>query len=74
MSKLHRAVYGDEDVLIMTDNGTTIRISLESVSTYGRNTQGVKLINVDEEARVATIALISREEEEIEEESDEEEN
>ena len=69
-----RAVYGDEDVLIMTDNGTTIRISLESVSTYGRNTQGVKLINVDEEARVATIALISREEEEIEEESDEEEN
>ena len=44
------------------------------LSTYGRNTQGVKLINVDEEARVATIALINREEEEIEEESDEEEN
>ena len=69
-----RAVHGDEDVLIMTDNGITIRISLESVSTYGRNTQGVKLINVDEEAKVATVALISREEEESEEESDEEEN
>ena len=57
----------------MTDNGITIRISLESVSTYGRNTQGVKLINVDEDAKVATVALISREEE-SEEESDEEEN
>ncbi|MBQ3375359.1 MAG: DNA gyrase subunit A [Erysipelotrichaceae bacterium] len=68
-----RAVHGDEDVLIMTDNGITIRISLESVSTYGRNTQGVKLINVDEDAKVATVALISREEE-SEEESDEEEN
>ena len=54
-----RAVKGDEDVLIMTDNGTMIRISLETVSTYGRNTQGVKLINVDEDARVATIALIN---------------
>jgi DNA gyrase subunit A len=68
-----RAVHGDEDVLIMTDNGITIRISLESVSTYGRNTQGVKLINVDDDAKVATVALISREEE-SEEESDEEEN
>ena len=63
-----RAVKGDEDVLIMTDNGTMIRISLETVSTYGRNTQGVKLINVDEDARVATIALINQDEEEPEEE------
>ena len=62
-----RAVRGDEDVLIMTDNGITIRISLESVSTYGRNTQGVKLINVDDDARVATIALVSKEGENEEE-------
>ena len=68
-----RAVKGDEDVLIMTDNGTMIRISLETVSTYGRNTQGVKLINVDEDARVATIALINQDDEE-EEEPEEEEN
>ena len=68
-----RAVRGDEDVLIMTDNGTMIRISLETVSTYGRNTQGVKLINVDEDARVATIALINQDDEE-EELPEEEEN
>ncbi len=62
-----RSVNGDEDVLIMTDNGTMIRISLESVSIYGRNTQGVKLINVDEGSSVATVALITKEEEELEE-------
>ncbi len=65
-----RAVHGDEDVLIMTDNGTMIRISLETVSTYGRNTQGVRMINVDEESRVATIALIDKEEVEGEEDNE----
>jgi DNA gyrase subunit A len=59
-----RAVNGDEDVLIMTDNGTTIRISLETVSTYGRNTQGVRMINVDEGSSVATIAIVDKQEEE----------
>lgn len=66
-----RSVSGDEDVLIMTDNGTMIRISLETVSTYGRNTQGVKLINVDEGSRVATVALIAKEDESEEEAVDE---
>ena len=59
-----RAVNGDEDVLIMTDNGTTIRISLETVSTYGRNTQGVRMINVDEGSSVATVAIVDKQSEE----------
>ncbi|MBQ1300055.1 MAG: DNA gyrase subunit A [Erysipelotrichaceae bacterium] len=66
-----RSVNDDEDVLIMTDNGTMIRISLETVSTYGRNTQGVKLINVDEGSSVATVALIAKETEEEAEENEE---
>lgn len=37
-----RAVNGDEDCLIMTNEGIVIRISLEKVSVYSRNTQGVK--------------------------------
>ena len=56
-----KAVNGDEDCLIMTDNGITIRISLASVSTYGRNTQGVRMINVDDNARVATVAIVDPE-------------
>ena len=59
-----RAVNGDEDAIIMTDNGTTIRISLDTVSTYGRNTQGVKMINVDEGSVVATVAIVARNPEE----------
>jgi len=57
-----KACNGDEDVLIMTDSGITIRTSLNSVSVYGRNTQGVKLIDVDENCKVATVALIQNEE------------
>jgi DNA gyrase subunit A len=62
-----RAVNGDEDALIMTDNGTMIRISLSEVSVYGRSTQGVRLIRVDEGAKVATVALIDGDEEAEEE-------
>ena len=62
-----KAVNGDEDILIMTDSGTTIRISLNTVSTYGRNTKGVKMINVSDNANVATVAIIDKTEEETEE-------
>ena len=66
-----RAVNGDEDLMIMTDKGQTIRISLESVSTYNRNTQGVKMIRVDEGEKVATIALVKDSEESEDEETEE---
>ena len=66
-----RAVSGNEDLLIMTDKGQTIRISLDSVSTYNRNTQGVKMIRVDEGEKVATIALVKDNEEEVIEEGEE---
>ena len=59
-----RAVAGDEDVLIITDAGIVIRISLNDVSVYGRNTQGVKLINVDEECVVSSVAVVEHETEE----------
>ena len=59
-----RAVGGDEDLLIITDAGIVIRISLKDVSVYGRNTQGVKLINVDEECVVSSVAVVEHENEE----------
>ena len=55
-----KAVNGDEDALVMTDEGTIIRISLDSVAQYGRNTQGVRLINVGE-AKVATVTIVAHE-------------
>ncbi len=68
------AVNGDEDVLIVTNSGITIRISLEPVSIYGRNTQGVRLIKVDEADKVQTIALIAKEEDTEEENVEDEES
>ena len=53
-----RAVRGDEDCLIITDKGTVIRISLANVSTYGRNTQGVRMINVDDDTTVAAMEIV----------------
>ena len=66
-----KAVNGDEDALIMTDNGITIRISLSNVSTYGRNTVGVRMISVDENSSVATIAIIDKDEESVDDTNEE---
>ena len=43
-----RAVNGNEDLLIITDEGIVIRLPMEQVKTAGRNTQGVRLIKVAE--------------------------
>lgn len=66
-----KTVYGDEDLMIITDNGIIIRISLEQVSTTGRVAQGVRLINLKDEQKVSAVALIAKEE--IDDESIEEE-
>ncbi len=58
-----KAVNGDEDALVMTDEGTIIRISLSDVALYGRNTQGVRLINVGD-AKVATVTVVAHEQSE----------
>lgn len=58
-----RTVNGDEDALIVTNEGIIIRLSLEKVSTYGRNTKGVRLINLsDSEAIVSKVTIVDKEE------------
>jgi len=68
-----RSVNGDDDLMIITDSGIMIRISLSQISTLKRATQGVRLINLKENQKVATVALVKGEEEseEIQEESSE---
>lgn len=61
-----RAVNGDEDVMIMTDSGIIIRIAVENIGIYLRNTQGVKLIHVGDSQRVAKVAIVDKAEEEQE--------
>ena len=69
-----RAVNGDEDCLIMTNEGIVIRISLEKVSVYSRNTQGVKLISVEDDQSVSTVAIVYKSEDDEETEGDTENN
>jgi len=54
---------GDEDLMIITNSGIIIRLPLEQVSTTGRVAQGVRLINLKDDQKVSTVALIKREEE-----------
>lgn len=61
-----RTVKGDDDLMIITDSGIMIRISLAQISTLKRATQGVRLINLKENQKVSTAALVKREEEETE--------
>ncbi|OMF22548.1 DNA gyrase subunit A [Paenibacillus sp. FSL H8-0548] len=58
-----KVVENDEDLMIMTASGTMIRTSMEGISTMGRNTQGVKLINTREDDTVATVTRVARSEE-----------
>lgn len=54
-------VNGDEDIMLVTDQGVIIRFDIESVSQTGRSAVGVHLIKMDNGARVATIAKVDKE-------------
>jgi len=57
-----KTVNGNEDLMIITDSGIIIRLPLEQVSTTGRVAQGVKLINLKDEQKVSTVAIVDKEE------------
>jgi DNA gyrase subunit A len=59
-----RAVKGDEDLFLITEAGTVIRISLEQVSVLGRNTQGVKVINLKKNETLSSFAVVEHGEDE----------
>ena len=63
-------VRGDEDLMVVTDKGMIIRTHLDQILTIGRDTQGVRVILLNEGHKVANIAIVPRAEEE--EEFDEE--
>ncbi len=68
-----KAVSGEEDCMIMTDDGIVIRINLEQVGTYSRSTQGVRLINTNESSKVSTVAIVEKSSEENEDTEETEE-
>ena len=60
-----RAVNGDEDLMMVTNGGTVIRIPLTQVKVSDRNTQGVRVIRLeDDKQRVSSITVVPHEDEE----------
>ncbi|WP_271005489.1 DNA gyrase subunit A [Listeria seeligeri] len=67
-----KTVTGEEDLMLMTVSGVLIRFEIDTVSQTGRSAMGVKLIRLDEDEKVATVAKVPKEEDiELEEEIDE---
>lgn len=60
-----KMVNGHEDLMLITNNGIIIRLPLSQISTIGRVSQGVRLINLKEEQKVSTVAIIIPTEEEV---------
>ncbi|MFM1893013.1 MAG: hypothetical protein RIQ90_179 [Bacteroidota bacterium] len=61
-------VFDEDDLMIITKSGVTIRMHVDSIRTMGRAAQGVKLISLKNNAEIAAIARVPRSEEEDEDE------
>lgn len=48
---------GNEDLMLIRDDGVVIRVPIDTISVISRNTQGVRLMKIDEGHRVASVAL-----------------
>jgi DNA gyrase subunit A len=66
-----KVVSENDELMIITAEGIIIRISVKNISQTGRDTQGVRIMKVDDNDRVVTLARVvgSKEEEEVEEPS-----
>ena len=59
-----KVVDGSEDILLISDDGTIIRMAVEDVNCYGRTTQGVRVMRLSEGSRVISLAKADKEEDE----------
>ena len=56
-------VVDEDDLMIITSQGIMIRQSIKNINIIGRNTQGVKLIRLDEKSSIASVTKVIKEEE-----------
>ena len=68
-----KLMFGEADLIIMTNSGMTMRMSTDQIPELGRVTQGVRLINLKDNQKVATVSLVDKSIENPEE-NDEETN
>ena len=59
-------VKGDEDLMIITDTGVMIRTNVANISQTGRSTMGVKVMRLDQDAKIVTFTtVVAAEKEEV---------
>ena len=65
-------IKGDEDLMIITDTGVMIRTGVANISQTGRSTQGVKVMRLDQDAKIVTFTTVQADEkdEEVMEENE----
>lgn len=54
-----KSVSNDNDLMIITQNGLTIRLNVSAISILGRATQGVRVINLKGDDRIASVARVN---------------
>jgi DNA gyrase subunit A len=59
-----KGVYEGNDLMVITENGIMIRTSVDDISTMGRNTQGVRVINLKKDDSIADVTRVVTEEDE----------
>jgi DNA gyrase subunit A len=59
-----RVINPEQEIMMITAGGIIIRIDVDQISQYSRNTQGVKLMTLNDEDKVVSLAAIHHEEEE----------
>ena len=57
-------VTGDEDLMIITDTGVMIRTNVANISQTGRSTMGVKVMRLDQDAKIVTFTTVAAAEKE----------
>lgn len=67
-----KQITGDEDILMIADSGVIIRTPLEDISTFSRVSQGVRVMRLKDGAKIVSVALTEKQEENEREESAEE--
>ena len=51
-------VFSFDEIMLISDQGTLIRTPVKDISVFGRNTQGVRLVNLNELEQLASIERI----------------
>ncbi|MBO6622117.1 MAG: DNA gyrase subunit A [Balneola sp.] len=59
-----KEVTDEDDLMIITERGKVIRMGCSGIRTMGRNTQGVRIMRLDDEGNIAAVTRVANEEEE----------